>query len=157
MEYKRKIKIDKNFVGIYAMAAVILAAGAICCIWFSAFIGTLCIIAGLFVCWIIAKTMKKILSSRILTYSEGLTVFNADGSKMAMEWKDVSHAGKITGGKFAGHVFMYDESADQFIQLPPIFHDFDKFEAELKEHFTVDDVNLEENESVRDYIKGLVS
>lgn len=157
MEYKRKVTIDRNLIGILAVTAAILAAGAVCLIRFSALIGVLCLGAGLLTCRTVAKTLRRIASARILTYTDGLTVFNADGSKMSMEWNEMTHAGKVRDGKFAGHVFLYDGNADRFIQLPPIFHGFGGFETELREHVAVADVALQEGETVRDHIKSLVS
>ncbi len=157
MDYKRQIKIDKNFISVYVLAISVILAGMACLAWWSKAIGFVCLATGIFICWTIAKTIKTIHNSRITTYTEGFSVVNADSSKMSINWDEITMAGKVEAGKFSGHVFVYAENSDKYIQLSPVFSDFDKFEDELKYHVDVKSILLQEDETVRDYIKKQIS
>ncbi len=157
MQYKGIVKTDKNLVISYLLSIGLLAGGVAFFINSLKFIGVLCCIAGLFILYTISKVRKYIKASGITTYTDGLTISYANGCKISFNWDGITHAGKIINGEHKGNIFIYDGNEDKYVQLLPAYEDFDAFAEELKEHFELKDVTLEENQTIKDYLKQIVS
>ena len=157
MQYKGIVKTDKNLVISYLLSIGLLAGGIAFFINSIKFIGVLCCIAGLFILFTISKVRKYIKASGITTYTDGLTVSYANGYKITFTWEGITHAGKIANGQHEGSIFIYDDNEDKYVQLLPAYENFDAFAEELKEHIELKDVNLEENQTIKDYLKQIVS
>ena len=151
MTYNYNLKANKNgYVPFLFIAAIVL--GALSTFLFLSTV-TAVIITALAV-WAAVKmsfSLRKILSSRIETYTEGFNVFLSDGTKLEFEYKLITHAGLITNTSF---VFAYEASLDRIVQLPKVFINFEDFVEELKENTTCyKDYTLEEGQTIIDWLK----
>ena len=112
---------------------------------------TIISVIALFAASRMIKSMKRILSSRIETYTDGFNVFLSDGTKLEFEYNLITHAGLILN---TGFVFAYEASIDRIVQLPPVFTCFDEFVEELKENTDCyTDYDLEEGKTIIDWLK----
>ena len=93
------------------------------------------------------------MGTKIVTYTEGFTVYSSLNEKIEFSWDKITHAGHITGGKNDNQVFAYMESEDKIAVLPPIFKDFDSFVSELKEHTPWQEYALSGEETISSYLK----
>ena len=151
MTYNYNLKANKNgYVPFLFIAAIVL--GALSTFLFLS--TTAAVIITALAVWAAVKmsfSLRKILSSRIETYTEGFNVFLSDGTKLEFEYKLITHAGLITNTNF---VFAYEESLDRIVQLPQAFINFEGFIEELKENTTCyKDYTLEEGQTIIDWLK----
>jgi hypothetical protein len=151
MTYNYNLKANKNgYVPFLFIAAIVL--GALSTFLFLS--TTAAVIITVLAVWAAVKmsfSLRKILSSRIETYTEGFNVFLSDGTKLEFEYKLITHAGFITNTNF---VFAYEESLDRIVQLPQAFINFEGFIEELKENTTCyKDYTLEEGQTIIDWLK----
>jgi hypothetical protein len=152
MTYNYNLKANKNgYVPFLFIAAIVL--GALSTFLFLS--TTAAVIITVLAVWAAVKmsfSLRKILSSRIETYTEGFNVFLSDGTKLEFEYKLITHAGFITN---SGFVFAYEASLDRIVQLPKVFINFEDFVEELKENTTCyKDYTLEEGQTIIDWLKA---
>ncbi len=155
MTYRYKMKFDGDSFKVY----LLLAACAVVGIGSFFVLSTLWAIVLLLVCGVMAfqilKMMAKTLSARIITYTDGFTVHMMDGTKQDFEWDLISYAGFVVEGIQKGYVFVYEESVDRFIQLPPQFENLAGFRAEIEEHHPVEDCIMKPSETIKERIKSI--
>lgn len=155
MIYRYKMKFDGDSLKVY----LLLAACAVVGIGSFFVLSTLWAIVLLLVCAVMAfqilKMMAKTLSARIVTYTDGFTVHMMDGTKQQFEWDLISYAGFVVEGIQKGYVFVYEESVDRFIQLPPSFENLAGFREEIEEHHPVEDCIMKPSETIKERIKSI--
>ena len=155
MIYRYKMKFDGDSFKVYLLLAACVVVGI------GAFfvLPTLWAIVLLLICGFMAiqilKTMAKTLSARIVTYTDGFTVHMMDGTKQQFEWDLISYAGFVVEGIQKGYVFVYEESVDRFIQLPPQFENLAGFREEIEEHHPVEDCIMKPSETIKERIKSI--
>lgn len=156
MDYKRIIKININFISVFILAFVFFVVGILSWIHISVWFGIFCIGAGILTSWIIVKILRRMKSEKIVTYTEGFSIVNLLQKKLVFNWDTITQAGIIQGGEYDGFVFVYSEPEDLFIQLPPLFYNFEDFIQELNSHIKVEPTILSEGETVENYLKRTV-
>jgi len=155
MIYKYKMTLNKESVKVYLILAACLVVG-VGSFFLLPTIGALIILAVcLFVAYTLLKAMAKAMSARITTYTDGFSVRMSDGTKMEFEWDLISYAGYVVEGIQKGYVFVYEESVDRFIQLPPTFENLEGFRAEVEEHHPVEDCVMKPTETIKERIKSI--
>lgn len=152
MTYKYNIKSNLKLLFPYVLVGIMLIFAISSFFFFEPLMAIIFTAIALWFSFRICKTMKNILSSRVESYTEGFTVFMADGSKLDFEYKLITHAGFITN---TGFIFAYEESLDRIVQLPPAFIGFEDFINELKENLSCyKDYTLEEGQTIIDWLKA---
>lgn len=151
MIYKYDLKTNKKaYLPFLVIGAMVLAALSTI-LFMSPVFATIISVIALFAASRMIKSMKRILSSRIETYTDGFNVFLSDGTKLEFEYNLITHAGLILN---TGFVFAYEASIDRIVQLPPVFTCFDEFVKELKENTDCyTDYDLEEGKTIIDWLK----
>ena len=154
MIYRYRMKFDGDSFKVYLLLAACVVVGI------GAFfvLSTLWAIVLFLVCVVMAfqilKMMAKTLRARIITYTDGFTVYMTDGTKQQFEWDLISYAGFVVEGIQKGYVFVYEESVDRFIQLPPTFENLAGFREEIEEHHPVEDCIMKPSETIKERIKS---
>ncbi|MBO4706641.1 MAG: hypothetical protein J5647_12960 [Spirochaetaceae bacterium] len=155
MIYRYRMKFDGDSFKVYLLLAACVVVGI------GAFfvLSTLWAIVLFLVCVVMAfqilKMMAKTLRARIITYTDGFTVYMTDGTKQQFEWDLISYAGFVVEGIQKGYVFVYEESVDRFIQLPPTFENLAGFREEIEEHHPVEDCIMKPSETIKERIKSI--
>ena len=155
MIYRYRMKFDGDSFKVYLLLAACVVVGI------GAFfvLSTLWAIVLFLVCVVMAfqilKMMVKTLRARIITYTDGFTVDMTDGTKQQFEWDLISYAGFVVEGIQKGYVFVYEESVDRFIQLPPTFENLAGFREEIEEHHPVEDCIMKPSETIKERIKSI--
>lgn len=153
MIYPYDKKNNKKLLWMYLFAGLCVLAGASTFIFTTPLFGIICTAVGCYVAWQVIRAMRKFLSSRIETYSEGFTVYMTTGNKLSFEWGNVTHSGIIMNGPSKDYVFAYALDADSIVQLPPVFVNFEEFKTELMNHTPYKEYVLEDGETIIDYLK----
>ena len=155
MIYRYKMPVNKESIKVY----LILAACAVVGIGSFFLLPTIGAVIVLAICGFIAyqilKAMAKALSARVTTYTDGFSVRMADGTKMEFEWDLISYAGFVVEGIQKGYLFVYEESVDRFIQLPPAFENLQELREEIEEHHPVEDCIMKPSETIKERIKSI--
>lgn len=151
MTYKYNIKSNPKLLFPYVIVAVVLVGAFSTFFYLSRLFAFLLSAIAVWFSYKILRSMKTLLSSRIESYTEGFNVFLSDGTKLEFEYDLITHAGLITNND---SVFVYEESKDSIVQLPPVFSDFQLFIQELKENTNCyKDYTLEEGQTIIDWLK----
>ena len=153
MTYKYNPKTNKKRILFYIFCIVCILAGISTFFFMQKLSALLCCAACFYLSWYTIKTIRGFMSSKIVTYMEGFTVYTSPNEKLEFDWNKITHAGHITGGKNNGHIFAYMESEDKIIVLPPIFVDFNSFVTELKEQSPWQEYTLSDDETISSYLK----
>lgn len=151
MTYKYNIKSNPKLLFPFALVAIVLIGAFSTFFYLSRLFAFLLSAIAVWFSYKILRSMKTLLSSRIESYTEGFNVFLSDGTKLEFEYDLITHAGLITNND---SVFVYEESKDSIVQLPPVFSDFQLFIQELKENTNCyKDHTLEEGQTIIDWLK----
>ena len=155
MIYKYKMKFDGDSIKVYLLLLVCLVVGVGGFFVLGKITALIVLAVCLYVAYLILKVLAKTLSARITTYTDGFTVRMADGNKIDFEWDLLSYAGYVTEGIQKGYTFVYEESVDRFVQLPPSFENMEGFRAEIEEHCHVEDCVMKPSETIKERIKSI--
>ena len=153
MTYSYNPKTNKNRFFFYILCIACLCGGISTFFFMGKIPAVFCLAACIYIDWCILKTIKGFMGTKIVTYTEGFTVYSSLNEKIEFSWDKITHAGHITGGKNDNQVFAYMESEDKIAVLPPIFKDFDSFVSELKEHTPWQEYALSGEETISSYLK----
>ncbi|MBQ0166843.1 MAG: hypothetical protein KBT02_07050 [Treponema sp.] len=157
MTYKYDKKHSKNLLPMYLLAIACVGAGIACFFFASRLTALLVTAAGVYVAYIIFRTSAKILSSKVVTYSEGCTVYTTIGEKIQFDWTSINYSGVVTNGEHPGIVFMYREDEDKIATIPNMFQGFDELVAEIKENTPFKEYTLADDEpNIIAHLKKLV-
>lgn len=158
MIYKYDRKHSKNLIPMYLLAIASVGAG-IACFFFASRLSALIVTAvGVYVAYTIFRTSSKILRSRIVTYSEGCTVYTTLGEKLQFDYSAVNYAGVVTNGQHPGIVFLYREDEDRIATIPNMFVGFDDMVEEFKANTPFKEYTLDEGElTIIEHLRKLVS
>lgn len=157
MIYKYDRKHSKNLIPMYLLAIASVGAG-IACFFFASRLSALIVTAvGVYVAYTIFRTSSKILRSRIVTYSEGCTVYTTLGEKLQFDYSAVNYAGVVTNGQHPGIVFLYREDEDRIATIPNMFVGFDDMVEEFKANTPFKEYTLDEGElTIIEHLRKLV-
>lgn len=155
MIYKYKMKFDGDSIKVYLILFACLVVGIGSFFVLSTIPALVVLAICIYVAYVILKIVAKAFNARITTYTDGFTVRMPDGTKLDFEWNLISYAGFVTEGIQKGYVFVYEESIDKFVQLPPTFENMADFRAEIEEHHPVEDCALKPGETIKERIKSL--
>lgn len=155
MVYKYSMKLNKESIKVYLVLIACLILGVGSFFFLPTLISLIILGVCLFAAYQVLKAVSKIMSARITTYTDGFTVRTSDGSKMEFEWNLISYAGFVVEGIQKGYIFVYEESVDRFIQLPPTFENLQEFRAEVEEHHPVEDCYLKPTETIKERIRSI--
>lgn len=157
MTYKYDKKHSKNLFPMYLLAIAAVGAGIACFFFASRLTALLVTAVGVYVAYTIFKTSAKILSSRIVTYTEGCTVYTTIGEKLQFDYSAVNYAGVVTNGQHPGIVFLYREDEDKIATIPNMFIGFDDMVEEFKADTPFKEYTLDEGElTIVEHLKKLV-
>lgn len=158
MIYKYDRKHSRNLIPMYLLAIAAVCAGLACFFFASRLTALIVTAVGVYVAYTIFRTSFKILSSRIVTYSEGCTVYTTIGEKLQFDWSAVNYAGVVTNGTHPGIVFLYREDEDKIATIPNMFIGFDDMVEEFKENTPFKVYTLDEGElTIVEHLRKLVS
>lgn len=158
MTYKYDRKHCRNLIPMYLLAIASVGAGIACFFFASRLTALFVTAAGVYVAYTIFRTSAKILRSRVVTYSEGCTVYTTLGEKLQFDYSAVNYAGVVTNGQHPGIVFLYREDQDRIATIPNMFQGFDDMVAEFKENTPFKEYTLEEGElTIVEHLRKLVS
>lgn len=157
MTYRYDRKHSRNLIPMYLLAIAAVGAG-IACFFFASRLTALIVTAvGVYVAYTIFKTSAKILNSRIMTYSEGCTVYTTLGEKLQFDWASINYAGVVTNGTHPGIVFLYREDEDKIATIPNMFIGFDDMVEEFKANTPFKEYTLDEGElTIVEHLRKLV-
>ena len=155
MIYKYKMKLDGESIKVYLMLLACAVVGIGGFFVASTIVALIILAVCIYVASLILKVLGKALSARITTYTDGFSVRMADGNKLEFEWELISYAGYVKEGIQKGYIFVYCESIDKFVQLPPSFENLEGFRAEIEEHHPVEDCVMKPSETIRERIKSI--
>lgn len=157
MIYKYDRKHSRNLIPMYLLAIAAVCAGLACFFFASRLTALIVTAVGVYVAYTIFRTSFKILSSRIVTYSEGCTVYTTIGEKLQFDWSAVNYAGVVTNGTHPGIVFLYREDEDKIATIPNMFIGFDDMVEEFKENTPFKEYTLDEGElTIVEHLRKLV-
>ena len=94
---------------MYFLAGLCVIAGVSTFFFLSPLFATIATVLGMYIAFLIMRSLKKLTSSRIETYSDGFTVYFTTGGKLSFEWNKVSHCGIIMNGPTKDYVFASSE------------------------------------------------
>ncbi|MCR4940729.1 MAG: hypothetical protein K5930_11595 [Treponemataceae bacterium] len=149
------MKLNKESIKVYLVLIACLVLGIGSFFFLPTIVALIILGVCLFAAYTVLKAVSKIMSARITTYTDGFTVRTSDGTKMEFEWDLISYAGFVVEGIQKGYIFVYEESVDRFIQLPPTFENLQGFREEVEEHHPVEDCYLKPTETIKERIKSL--
>lgn len=157
MTYKYDKKHSKNLFPMYLLAIAAVGAGIACFFFASRLTALLVTAVGIYVAYTIFKTSAKILSSKVMTYTEGCTVYTTLGEKIQFDWTSINYAGVVTNGDHPGIVFIYREDEDKIATIPDMFLGFDELVEEIKANTPFKEYTLAEDEpNIIAHLKKLV-
>ena len=158
MIYKYDRKHSKNLIPMYLLAIASVGAGIACFFFASRLTALFVTAAGVYVAYTIFRTSAKILRSRVVTYSEGCTVYTTLGEKLQFDYSAVNYAGVVTNGQHPGIVFLYREDQDRIATIPNMFQGFDDMVEEFKASTPFKEYTLDEGElTIIEHLRKLVS
>lgn len=156
MTYNYNPKTNKKRFALYAMCCACVLAGAVTFLFAAKIVALVCTAVGVWAACSIIKTVMRIQSARVVTFTEGFTVYTSHGDKINFTWQEVTHAGVVTAGEYEGTVFAYAEESDKIVQLPPVFCSFDVLKEELKTNTPWQEYALKDGETVTARLKTIL-
>jgi len=156
MEYIRKLRFTKESLCIFALAFFAFAFGFVLLYIGNTLLGCLSIIIGIIITWVIVKNIKNVKGAKVISYTDGFSVYKTDGTPLCFTWNNLSLAGIVKNGMYKDFLVVYDESIDQFALLPPEFENFEGFLDEIKEKINITEIVLNEDETIKEYLKRTV-
>lgn len=153
MTYVYNPKTNKNRFFFYILIILCVAGGIGSFFFLNKLTAAICCAISLYISWCILKAISSFMGSKIVTYTDGFTVYSSLNEKQEFSWNRITHAGHITGGKNDNQIFAYMEECDKIAVLPAIFKDFDSFVSELKSHTDWKEYCLSTDETISSYLK----
>lgn len=140
------------------LSILLLLGGLIALAFLGILIGGIILAVTGFIAYNLFKFLRSVLKSNVNTYDDGLTFTLSSGKKERFQWKNITHLGKCRDPKGKESLFIYQEDEDRFIAVTEEFTDFAELEKEIKEHTDIpfQKHDLEEKESIQDYLRKLV-
>ncbi len=158
MIYRYDRKHCRNLIPMYLLAIASVGAGIACFFFASRLTALLVTAVGVYVAYTIFRASGKILRSRVVTYSEGCTVYTTLGEKLQFDYSAVNYAGFVTNGQHPGIVFLYREDQDRIATIPNMFIGFDDMVEEFKANTPFKEYTLDEGElTIVEHLRKLVS
>ena len=133
MTYQYSVKKNPRIILLFSITAVLPAAAFSLSFVAGPVIGIIAGIIALLFSYQIGKYALLALRSRIQSHDDGLTITMPDGEMIRFGWTEISHSGTARFSNDRLAAFVYAETKDIFVEILPIYHNFNGFLAELKE------------------------
>ena len=97
-------------------------------------IGVVALAVTGWICYHLIRFTMYHLRSHVRTEEDELVCITSMGGETRMEWADLTHAGTYTAERGGIYLFVYNESADELLTIPPNYSGWESLQAEVRSH-----------------------
>lgn len=152
MVYRITLSSNPKIVFIILIILALPAAG-VAFIFVSPFFGVVVVVVACYIDYHLFKFFISTIRSKVETSDEGIFFDLGSQDSTRMTWDDVTHAGVFTEQKKHPHLFIYCEEEDRLMTVPSEYSDFADLVEELRSKISLDEIDLLESETIKDYLK----
>jgi hypothetical protein len=152
MVYRITLSSNPKIVFIFLIILALPAAG-VALIFVSPLFGVVIVAVACYIDYHLAKFLISTIRSRVETSDEGIFFDLGLKDSTRMTWDDITHAGVFTEQKKHPHIFIYCEEDDRLMIIPPEYSGFADLVEELRNKTSLDEIDLPESETIKDYLK----
>ncbi|NOY10470.1 MAG: hypothetical protein GXP33_16675 [Spirochaetes bacterium] len=110
----------------------------------------------IYVIFIVTRSLKKQLVSYVETYEDGISFNLYDEEKVTFPWNAVTCSGICKYRKGSVSLFVYNEGADRFIEIPEHINGFSGLNRELSSKTRFITVNPSTDETLKDKLRDIL-
>jgi hypothetical protein len=159
MTYRFRLSSNPRAV-LLPLISVAIVAGAVALIIFAnVLLGIITLIVGGFIGYHVMKLFVNTLRSAVETSEDDIACAMPMGREIRIQWQHVTHAGSYTDAKGERDLFVYSESEDRLLTIPPQYEDTDNLEQEILEKSGIELLRLsgEDPEDLADALREIVA
>ena len=110
----------------------------------------------IYIIFIVTGSLRKQLASYVETYEDGISFNLYNEEKVVFPWNAVTCSGICKYRKGSMSLFVYNEEADRFIEIPEHTSEFSGLDRELRNKTRFITVNPLKNETLKDRLKDIL-
>ena len=100
--------------------------------------------------------IRNALRSYVEVDDEGVRGVTANGQDVSMSWRDMTILGVAEDEKGFQSVFCYNDDADQYLQLPQLYEDFESLASRFSETQGAQHWTLSKGETIKSRLRAMV-
>lgn len=153
MTYRITLSSNPRIVLLFFIIVALPAAGIISLFLLPIFLGIVLTVLGVYLAYHLGKFLLRSLLSRIETSDEQVKFNIGYKDAPVMRWEDITLAGSYVEGSSRPHLFVYDESDDNLITIPPDYAGFEQLVEEIKARTDFEEITLNESQTLAEHLK----
>ena len=142
---------------LFFLTGILPAAGFALAFITGPVLGIIAGIAALLFSYQIGKYAFLALRSKIQSHDDGLSITIPDGDIVRFNWDGISHSGTALFSNNRFSAFVYDEDKDTFVEILPIYENFDQFLFELKHKTPYTSYTPEHSQDIKELLGKLIN
>ncbi|MBN2511212.1 MAG: hypothetical protein JXB03_13110 [Spirochaetales bacterium] len=156
MKYRYNLSKNPRIFILFTAAALLPLAGFSLVLAAGPVFGVIAGVAGLLFAYPLIKYAIAAVQSYIHIHDDGLTVHMPDGDILRFSWEEISHSGTVVFPDGRERAFVYAEHKDQFIEIAPLYKDYQHFLKEMKERTAFSAHKAEDASDMKDFLSRLL-
>ena len=155
MTYRMTIRSNPKLLIVPAVIVVLFGC-ALAAFAVGPALGIIGLVVAAYLSFILARFVQKQLRCAVEVREEGFSLDLYGEEKVKIVWEQVSHLGTAREQRGRRVLFLYREDEDKLLQVPDEFERFDELVAEVAPHGQMMEIELEQDETLKDRLRSIV-
>ena len=157
MVYHYSVRKNPRILVLFFVIAILPVAGFALAFIAGPILGIIAGVVALLFSYQIGKYTYFTLRSQIHSHDDGISITMPDGDIVRFKWDGISHSGTALFSNNRFSAFVYDENEDTFVEILPIYNNFDDFLTELEQKTPYEKYIPEHSDDIKELLGKLIN